>query len=263
MTSLQVRPSNATLYGLVVTWGPPSDSNYPTPVTYQVSYRERPSSGPPGSWSITVERNDAQREYTTPTLKPGTRYEVMVWTVTSIGFGTGIRRTEITHQGMTYTTSYIVKILYFVIYFTCKKALHLFFIYPAPGPVMALNVTTHPTNIALIVTWRPPTGPTRPPVIGYKVQYRKAPDGEWSKAVQTRKQMKTLSDLKPATNYEVQVWAFSSIGEDPLSKRMDSGTTGGRECTVAIQFCMLVQYTYALPNTVTISVLLPSFITST
>ena len=86
--SLQVRPSNATLYGLVITWGPPSGSNYPTPVTYRVRYREKPSSGPPGSWSSTEVRSATQREYTTPTLKPGTRYEVEVWAVTSIGEGT-------------------------------------------------------------------------------------------------------------------------------------------------------------------------------
>ena len=92
MTSLQVRPST-TIYGLVITWGPPSGSNYPTPVTYRVRYRERPSSGPPGSCSSTVERSATQREYTTPTLKPGTRYEVEVWAVTSIG--EGLRETQV------------------------------------------------------------------------------------------------------------------------------------------------------------------------
>ena len=81
--SLQVRPST-TIYGLIITWGPPSGRNYPTPVTYRVRYRERPSSGPPGSWSGTVERRATQREYTTPTLKPGTRYEVEVWAVSGI-----------------------------------------------------------------------------------------------------------------------------------------------------------------------------------
>ena len=88
VTSLKVRPSTTIVYGLVITWGPPSGSNYPTPVTYRVRYRERPSSGPCGSWSSTVVRSATQREYTTPTLKPGTRYEVEVWAVTSIGNGT-------------------------------------------------------------------------------------------------------------------------------------------------------------------------------
>ena len=63
--------------------GIPSGSNYPTPVTYQLRYRERPSSGPPGSWSSTVQRTATQRQYTTSVLKPGARYEVEVWTFIS------------------------------------------------------------------------------------------------------------------------------------------------------------------------------------
>ena len=80
-----MRQYNTTLYRLVVTWGPPSGSNYPSPVTYRVRYRERPSNGPPGGWNVV---NVTETEYTTPTLKPGTRYEVEVWAVTSIGEGT-------------------------------------------------------------------------------------------------------------------------------------------------------------------------------
>ena len=96
MTSLQVRPST-TIYGLVVTWGPPSGSNYQTPVTYRVRYRERPSSEPPGSWSST--RTSTQREYTTPTLKPGTSYEVEVWTVSQSGHSPQSIATNTTYQG--------------------------------------------------------------------------------------------------------------------------------------------------------------------
>ena len=44
-------------------------------------------------------RNATQREYTTPTLKPGTRYEVEVWAVTSIGQGTRKRQVAATYQG--------------------------------------------------------------------------------------------------------------------------------------------------------------------
>ena len=83
VTALQVRPST-TSFGLIITWGPPSGSNYPTPVTYQLRYRERPSSGSPGGWSSTVQRTATQRQYITPVLKPGTRYEVEVWTSFSI-----------------------------------------------------------------------------------------------------------------------------------------------------------------------------------
>ena len=104
VTSLQVNPSTTT-YGLVITWGPPSGSNYPTPVTYRVRYRESPSSGPPGSWSSTVVRSATQREYTTPTLKPGTRYELEVWAVTSIGNGTSTIKRAFTYQCKIYMES--------------------------------------------------------------------------------------------------------------------------------------------------------------
>ena len=86
VNSLQVRLST-NIFGLIITWRPPSGSNYPTPVTYQLRYRERPSSGPPGSWSSTVQRTATQRQYTTPVLKPGTRYEVEIWAVSSTGRG--------------------------------------------------------------------------------------------------------------------------------------------------------------------------------
>ena len=87
VTSLQVRPST-TIFGLIITWGPPSGSNYPTPVTYQLRYRERPSSGSPGGWSRTVQLTATRRQYTTPVLKPGTRYEVEVWAFVSSRAGT-------------------------------------------------------------------------------------------------------------------------------------------------------------------------------
>ena len=101
VTSLQVRPST-TMFGLIITWGPPSGSNYPTPVTYRLRYRERPSSGSSGGWSSTVQRTATQRQYTTPVLKPGTRYEVEVWAVTSIGRGQSVLRTASTIQGKYY-----------------------------------------------------------------------------------------------------------------------------------------------------------------
>ena len=44
-------------------------------------------------------RSATQREYTTPTLKPGTRYEVEVWALTSIGEGTRETQVATTYQG--------------------------------------------------------------------------------------------------------------------------------------------------------------------
>ena len=99
VTSLQVSPLT-TIFGLIITWGLSSGSNYPTPVTYQLRYRERPSSGSPDGWSSTVQRNATQRQYTTPVLKPGTRYAVEVWAVTSIGRGQSVTRTATTYQCM-------------------------------------------------------------------------------------------------------------------------------------------------------------------
>ena len=81
-----MRPST-TIFGLIIKWGPPSGSNYPTPATYQLRYRERPYSGSPGGWSSTVQRTAIQRQYTTPVLKPGTRYEIEIWAVSSSSAG--------------------------------------------------------------------------------------------------------------------------------------------------------------------------------
>ena len=44
-------------------------------------------------------RGATQREYTTPTLKPGTRYEVEVWAVFSNGEGTRETQVATTYQG--------------------------------------------------------------------------------------------------------------------------------------------------------------------
>ena len=95
--SLKVTPSPIQSR-FFVTWGPPSGSNYPTPVTYQLRYRERLPSGSSGGWSSTVQRTATQRQYTTPVLKPGTRYEVEVWAVTSIGRGQSITGTATTYE---------------------------------------------------------------------------------------------------------------------------------------------------------------------
>ena len=122
VTSLQVRPST-TIFGLNITWGPPSGSNYPTPVTYQLRYRERPSSGSPGGWSSIVQRNATQRQYTTPVLKPGTRYEVEVWTVCSVGNGPTSYRTANTLQCM-YFQVYTHYILIFTL-FSFNKHLYI------------------------------------------------------------------------------------------------------------------------------------------
>ena len=47
-------------------------------------------------------RSATQKEYTTPILKPGTRYEVAVWAVTSIGEGNVKTKTGITYERKVY-----------------------------------------------------------------------------------------------------------------------------------------------------------------
>ena len=47
-------------------------------------------------------RSATQREYTTPTLKPGIMYEVEVWAVNSIGKGNVGIRARITYQSKPY-----------------------------------------------------------------------------------------------------------------------------------------------------------------
>ena len=103
VTSFQVRLST-TIFVLIITWGPPSGSNYPTPVTYRLRYRERPSSGSPGGWSSTVQLTATRRQYTTPVLKPGTRYEVEVWPVSTVGNGRSVLRIASTRQCMYFSS---------------------------------------------------------------------------------------------------------------------------------------------------------------
>ena len=55
-------------------------------------------------------RSATQREYTTPTLKPGTRYEVEVWAVTSIGESSRRRQLATTYQGEYFYTGKAVLI---------------------------------------------------------------------------------------------------------------------------------------------------------
>ena len=92
-----MRPS-ATKFGLIIAWGPPSGSNYPTPVTYQLRYRERPSSGLPGGWSSTVQRTATQSA-----LKPGTTYEIEVRAVSSIGKGNSSLKVATTGELVSFT----------------------------------------------------------------------------------------------------------------------------------------------------------------
>ena len=189
MTSLQVRPST-TIYGLVITWGPPSGSNYTTPVTYQVRYRERPSSGPPGSWSSTVVRS--AREYTTPTLKPGTRYEVEVWAV--FGNVEGIRLTKngTTHaiDGRTLHVLYVHISLY--MYCTVLSSL-------------AHNITLQASAVTTSSITVIPSGPSG------EVSYEETGSSDGPTNVPYSSSI-TISNLKPNTWYTITYIFENSLG---------------------------------------------------
>ena len=227
VTSLQVRPST-TIFGLIISWGPPSGSNYPTPVTYQLRYRERPSSGSPGGWSSTVQMTATQRQYTTPALKPGTRYEVEVWAISSIGNGQNSAGLSFTYQG-TCACSFIN-----------AKLLNVLSCYLVPGPVISLQVRPSTTIFGLIITWGPPSGSNYPTPVTYQLRYRERPSsgspGGWSSTVQrtaTQRQY-TTPVLKPGTRYEVEVWAFVSSRVGTVNIMFD--TTGGLEMLVCLVF---------------------------
>ena len=69
-------------------------------------------------------RSATQREYTTPTLKPGTRYEVEIWTVTSIGKGNVIITTGITYQSKPYNNIIVIKFNVLFISMIFKLLIH-------------------------------------------------------------------------------------------------------------------------------------------
>ena len=154
VTSLQVRPST-TIFGLIITWGPPSGSNYPAPVTYQLRYRERPSSGSTSCWSSTVQRTATQRQYTTPVLKPGTRYEVEIWTVTScIGRGQSLTRTA--------TTYGCKKLSYYIMHFQSN-----YYVFYGPGNVYMHAIFTICTIIQAQRKISESGGASQPSLYGY------------------------------------------------------------------------------------------------
>ena len=221
VTSLGVRPST-TIPGLIITWGPPSGSNYPTPVTYRLRYRERPSSGSPGGWSSTVQRTATQRQYTTPALKPGTRYEVVVWTVVSGRSGPLSTMFGITGRfGYLFTELLHRKLL-------CYESVFSFFCIGS-GSVQAINVRLHGTQTALVVTWRPPSVITNP--TGYRLRYHKTLSSTWSstRTIGSQQTQYTITGLEEGTTYEVEVWATFRSGEGSR-RRFTARTTSEIIC---------------------------------
>ena len=125
-------------------------------------------------------RSATQREYTTPALKPNTRYEVEVWAVTSIGkgkkettFGT-VADTVKSEIIVNFRKGNIYDILCHTMCYVCTVAIVflLFGIdwdFSTPGPVVGLGFSVvSPSSVN--VTWSEPTDPGSG-IVCYNVTY--------------------------------------------------------------------------------------------
>ena len=97
---------------------------------------------------------------------------------------------------------------------------------PAPPAVSAANTDGDTT---LAITWATPTN-TGPPVTGYDVQYRVSGNSSFtSGASNVAGTSATISNLRPETDYEVQVRARNEEGTGEWSNS-GSGQTGSATC---------------------------------
>ena len=96
--------------------------------------------------------------------------------------------------------------------------------------MQVLNVRLHGTQIALVVTWRPPSDITNP--TGYRLRYHKTSSSTWSstRTIGPQRTQYTITGLEEGATYEVEVWATFSNGEG--SRRTATArTTGYIPCT--------------------------------
>ena len=103
----------------------------------------------------------------------------------------------------------------------------------ASGSVQALNVSLHGTQIALVVTWRPPSDITNP--TGYRLRYHKTSSHTLNstKTISSQQTQCTITGLEEGTTYEVEVWATFPSGEGSRRK-VTARTTSGNICTCHI-----------------------------
>ena len=96
--------------------------------------------------------------------------------------------------------------------------------------MQALNVRLNGTQIALVVTWRPPSDITNP--TGYRLRYHKTSSSTWSSTRPNGSQQTqyTITGLEEGTTYEVEVWATFHSGEGSR-RRATARTTGESTCT--------------------------------
>ena len=105
----------------------------------------------------------------------------------------------------------------------------------ASGSVQALNVRSHGTQVALVVTWRPPSNITNP--TGYRLRYHKTSSNIWSstKAIGLQQTQYTITGLEEGATatYEVEVWAIFPSGEGSRRK-VTAKTTGEIPCAIML-----------------------------
>ena len=103
-------------------------------------------------------------------------------------------------------------------------------VFVASGSVQALNVRLHGTQIALVVTWRPPSDITNP--TGYRLRYHKTSSGTWSstRTIGSQQTQYTITGLEEGTTFEVEVWATFRSGEGSR-RRVTARTTSKITCT--------------------------------
>ena len=100
----------------------------------------------------------------------------------------------------------------------------------ASGSVQALNMRFHESQIALVLTWRPPSDIINP--TGYRLRYHKTSSSAWSstRTIGSQQTQYTITGLEEGATYEVEVWATLHSGEDS-KRRATARSTVGNACT--------------------------------
>ena len=110
-----------------------------------------------------------------------------------------------------------------------------FYRFLVTGSVASLNVSLHDAQIALVVTWRPPSDITNP--TGYRLRYHKTSSSTWSstRTIGPHQTQYTITGLEEGTTYEVEVWATFRSGEGSR-RRFTAKTAGGNTCSYLAAF---------------------------
>ena len=112
------------------------------------------------------------------------------------------------------------------------------------APAIPTVTATSGSTTSLDVSWPAPANTGRPPITGYKVEYRPGVSGNWLTHAHTGTgTTATIASLTAATSYQVQVLAVNSDGDGAFSSP-GAGTTG----TVRTQHRPGVQFLERVPR---------------